>query len=751
MINDKARWKPALLAASVSAALHGMAHAQITTAAPDGADGQVQEVVVTAQRTASLESRTPVAMSVLTGEQLRQAGLDQPSALAARLPNVHLDGAAAALKITIRGVTNADTTEKGDPSAAFMVDGVYLARPTQQNLSFYDVDRIEVLRGPQGTLYGRNTTAGAINVITNAPSRQLEGAVGVELGDYASRKVNAMLNVPVNEALALRAAMAANRHDSYLINGQGTPYTLGLDRDDVSGRLSAKLTLSPAASLLLRADHSTVHDNSDRIVPDTNFYHGIASGQPTWYDASTDQRLTNGFVPPNTRPEQGYDHKSTTGLSAELAWNLGPATVTWLGAHRRFDNHILFNYYYRVKPTFAIGVHQNFDGVNTQDSHELRVATNGSGPLSAQAGLYWFREETNTLYSFRDLTLLGLPPYYVFPTGPTLARSKAVFGQATWRVTDRLRATAGVRYTSDDKSRVGSTNFQQGPAFNPATDFRLLNAAELDTHKNTWRLGLDYDVTPTTFAYATLSTGYKAGGFNDGCLAGSSALGIPCPAAVAVPASTLYYQPETLTSREAGLKTRFWDKRASLNVAVFDYDYRNLQLSGVAIVMGAPRYVTTNAGVASVKGLEADGQVNATADDRISYGLTLLDAHYVSYTPDGVHSWAGTKLDRAPSNTITAGYEHRFLLAGGQLRAGIVARRSAAYIIGVPTQQLRYTIPARTASDATVRYQPSGAPWSVQAQVKNLENKVQPIAIDSFGMVVPSDPRTVAVRFDYRY
>ncbi|HEU4843964.1 MAG TPA: TonB-dependent receptor plug domain-containing protein, partial [Burkholderiaceae bacterium] len=136
MNNDKAGWKPALLAASVSAALHGAAHAQSAPSAADAADGQIQEVVVTAQRTASLESRTPVAMTVLTGEQLRQAGIDQPSALGARLPNIHLDGAPAGLKITIRGVTNADTTEKGDPSAAFMVDGVVLPRPQLQELSF---------------------------------------------------------------------------------------------------------------------------------------------------------------------------------------------------------------------------------------------------------------------------------------------------------------------------------------------------------------------------------------------------------------------------------------------------------------------------------------------------------------------------------------------------------------------------------------------------------------------------------------
>jgi iron complex outermembrane receptor protein len=719
--------------------------------AAGGADSEAQiaEVVVTAQRTPALESRTPVAMSVLSGEQLKEAGIDRPSGLAARLPNVHLDGAADGLKITIRGVSNADTTEKGDPSAAYMLDGIYIARPQSQNLGFYDIDRIEVLRGPQGTLYGRNTTAGVVNVISNAPSRQLEGAFSAELGSYASRKSSAMLNVPVGEALALRAALAWNQHDSYLTNAQGTPHSLGLDRDDRAARLSARLAIGKSASLLVRHERSTVRDNNDSIVPDTNFFTGIASGTPAWYEAGTAQRLTNAFVPPNGPPEQGFSHKATRGTSAELTWDLGAATLHYLAAQRNYDHDALANFYYRIVPGFALGVRQRFTGAYSQDSHELRISTNGSGPLTAQAGLYYFREESSVVYSFRDLELLGLPPYYVFPNDPTVARSRAVFGQATYRLGDKVRVTAGARYTQDAKSRVGSTNFQQAESFNPATDFKLLNAARLDTRKTTWRLGMEYDLAPATLVYGTIATGYKAGGFNDGCLAGTRQLGIDCPAALAVPAGTLFYQPETLTSYEAGLKTRFWRNRASLNVAAFNYDYSNLQLSGVAVVQGAPRYVTANAGVASVKGLEVDGQVHLTPADRLSYGLTLLDAHYVSYAPDGVHSWAGNKLDRAPGRVLTLGYERRFRVGDGQLTAALQARASSAYTIGVPSQLLQYRIPARTESDLSLRYRPLGAPWSLQARVMNLENKVAPIAIDSFGMVVPSDPRTLHVRFDY--
>jgi len=744
MSNHGANLRPTLLAA-VASVICAPALAQ------DQSENALPEVLVTAQRVATPESRTPVAMSVLTAAQLDKLGIDNAAGIGKRLPNVHLDGAADGLRITIRGVSNSDATEKGDPSAAFMLDGIYIARPQAQTLSFLDVDRIEVLRGPQGTLYGRNTTAGVVNVISNTPLPQLEGAASLALGNYGSRVATGMLNVPVSDALALRAAVAVNKHDSYLRNGQGTGFAQGQDRDDRAARLSARLALGAAASLLLRYEHATQNGNIDNIVPDTNFFKGVASGHPAWYDASTDQRLTNSFKPFNTRLEPGYNHKSMDSFGAELAWDLGPLTLNYLGSHRKSENDFLANFYYRVLPTLAIGVHEDFWGAQRQDSHELRLSTNGSGPLKAQGGLYYFREESHQLYVFRDLQLVGLPPYYVFPHGPTIARSKAAFGQLTYAVTPALRATAGLRYTDDDKSRVGSTNFQQARDFNPSTDFKLLNDATLDTHKTTWKLGMEYDLAPAAMVFASVATGYKSGGFNDGCLAGSSALGIACPPAAAVTADTLFYQPETLKSWEAGMKARFWDKRASMNLAVFNYDYTNLQLSGVAIVGGAPRFVTRNAGAASVKGLELDGQLRATAADSITYALALLDAHYVAYKPNGVESWAGLALDRSPRAVLNLGWDHAFRLPGAALSAGVNARRSAGYDISASSQLLRYRIPASTCTDLALAYRPDGANWRLMAHVKNLENKVQPITVDSFGMSVPSDPRTFDIRFDYHF
>lgn len=717
----------------------------------NGNQPAIAEVVVTAQRSASLATKTPVSLSVLSADALARAVIDNPAAIGKRLPNVHIDGAADGLRITMRGVSNNDTSEKGDPSAAFMLDGIYIARPQIMNVSMFDLARVEVLRGPQGTLYGRNATAGVVNVISNTPEKQLEGAASIALGNYGSRDASAMLNVPVSAALALRAALAYNKHDSYLVNSQGTGFGLGLDRDDRAARLSAKLALGPAASLVLRYDSATQRHNKDSIVPETNFYTRDAAGNPVWADASARARLTNAFMPPNAPLQQGGNRGKTSGLGAQLDWDLGAYSVHYLGSHRNFDHDYRVNYYYRIAPAFALGVRAGFSGQYKQESHELRVATRAKGPLRAQAGVYYFREKSDLNADFRDLELLGLPPYYVFHQGPTVAVGKALFGQATWAFTERARLTIGARYSDDDKSRLGSTSFQQGPAFNPASDFSLPNAASLNTHKTTWRLGGEIDLVPRTLLYATLSTGYKAGGFNDGCRALSVADGLACPDVLAVPEAALLYQPETLTSWEAGIKTSFWHNKATLQASAFYYDYANLQLSGVVVINGAPRFTTTNAAVAKVRGLELEGEVRPSTAGKVTYSLALLDAQYDAYLPDGTTSWADKKLDRSPRATVTLGYDHSFRLNAAQLTAGIFSRTSASYFISVPSQLLQYRVPRRTQSDATLGYRPRLAAWSLHAHVKNLENKVAPIAIDSFGMVQPSDPRTYGVRLDYRF
>jgi iron complex outermembrane receptor protein len=177
---------------------------------------QLPEVIVTAQKRLQSSSKVPVALSVITADDLKSKGISTAADLTNNVPNVLIgQGVSGGMEITIRGLGNSDNSERGDPQTAFHIDGIYLGRPQGAGATFFDVERVEVLRGPQGTLYGRNANAGAINVITKKPSAKLEGEVNGEIGTYGEQKTDAMLNVPVSDSFALRAVISSQKHDGY--------------------------------------------------------------------------------------------------------------------------------------------------------------------------------------------------------------------------------------------------------------------------------------------------------------------------------------------------------------------------------------------------------------------------------------------------------------------------------------------------------------------------------------------------------
>jgi iron complex outermembrane receptor protein len=256
----------------------GISQAQNLSEEQSNNQGKIVEVMVTAQRVAQPASKTPVALSVISGDDLKSAGAVNASSLTDLVPNVQVANSNGATVIAIRGVSSADNTEKGDPSASFNIDGVNIARPQSAGLAFYDLERVEVLRGPQGTLYGRNATAGAINLITNKPADRFEASAAVEVGNYNTRKVDAMLNIKVNDALALRAAISGSKHDGYLRSTQGLQRDFD-DEDTISGRIHAVLKLAPSVSLLLSADSSEMRGAGPYAVPVTSFLSSSGDAQ----------------------------------------------------------------------------------------------------------------------------------------------------------------------------------------------------------------------------------------------------------------------------------------------------------------------------------------------------------------------------------------------------------------------------------------------------------------------------------------
>lgn len=698
------------------------------------------DIVVTAQRTQSLASRTPIALSAIAGDTLRTSGVTNPTALGDQVPNLAITRANG-LQITIRGITSSDGSEKGDPSAAFLLDGIYIARPQVQETSFFDIARVEVLRGPQGTLYGRNTTAGVVNVISNKPSHAFEATVNGTYGNFGTVQADAMINVPVNDWLALRASGSYDRRDSYLRPSAGERFDFDPFKKNLSGRLQALIEPNSDVSLLLKADYSSLKGNPLQSVRGIRFFNVTNPREPVRLPASSKELRTLGYL----TAQQGDMDNETWGVSGELNWDLGPIAMTYLGSYREFTRDEAYT------QLLATPVPATFEGTYRQNSQELRFATTGDGPLKLQAGAYYFREKSGISFFLRD-ALPGVP-FYGFPQDPVINKTYAFFAQGTYSLTERLRATLGARYSHDDKSRIGGTVRQQTPVYNPATDSVLINAAAVTSSKVTYRAGVEYDAGDTSLLYGTFSTGYKAGGFNDGCEAGAVINGTLCNQVR--PLDVLYYKPETLSAYEVGLKTRFAGNAVRLNASAFFYDYKNLQLNQLTIVNGGPSSVTSNAAKARVKGVEVEATLTPSERNRVDLTFTYLDAHYVDYQPlratNPALSYAGRSLDRSPKVVVAAGYSYTLPVGEGDIVFGVRTRLSDSYVLTAFSTPAQYVQPSFTQTDVTATYNAPGRKWYVQAFGKNLEDQVNITATDSRGYMTTSDPRTYGVRGGVRF
>jgi iron complex outermembrane receptor protein len=705
----------------------------------------LEEIIVTANRVESLASKTPVAVTAVTGETITQTGILDPTMLEYEVPNLSINIGVNGPQITIRGVTSTDKTEKGDPAAAFMVDSIYLGRPQLHALNFYDIERVEVLRGPQGTLYGRNTTAGVVNIITKKPSPFFESGFNATIGNYGTYLGDGMVNVPVNDALALRAAFSYRRRDNY-INMPNATQTHDPSHNDLSFRLEALFDINENASLLFKGDYfslrgSNYFDNRSETVDFQRlFSYDPNNPEDTHYvgGLSNDEILTD--LSTNDIPSDS--EMDVWGITAELNWDFGPIALTYLGSYHDMSNESSGGYNSAEPATLVTGI-----GDYWQTQQEVRLATTGEGPFKGQMGVYYFKEESGITNYFHNF--YGVWDKYGFIQDPTINESYAVFGQGTYSLTPDLRLTGGIRYTHDSKSRKGITHQLFFPAFGGAEIFLVNDAANTFTKTN-YRVGLDYDLSDNTLLYGSVATGYKAGGFNDGCESGTPGCNQPKDA------WALYYDPENITAYEIGTKTRFSDKMV-LNGAAFYYDYDNLQLSAVVNIGGTPGQITTNAAKAEVKGVEIESVFMPNVNHRINAAMAWLDAAYKDYWPLGVGTapdYAGRPLDRSPEFTVNLGYSYRYPLAnGGYIEAALLFRWSDSYTISTVSMPVQFENPSYHKTDLSLTYTTPKGAWYFQVFGKNLEDELTLFDISAFGVpnVTPNDPRTYGVRAGFRF
>jgi iron complex outermembrane receptor protein len=422
-------------------------------------NAEAREIIVTAQRRAESVQNIPIAISVVSGDDLRKTNVTSSEEILRSLPSVEIRKAPPGASIYIRGIATQQGGGEMDPGISFSVDGVYNPFTESSSMSFYDVERIEVLKGPQGTLYGRNAIAGAVNVITKSPELgKFGGFVQAGIGNYDYVGLTGALNVPLGDTLALRVAADYQDNNGYL----------NLGGDDVhvySGRAKLLWEASSKVRVELRAEYGDFDTNGNA---------------PAIYPLRADP-WTQYPTAPNVPSQTAW----LAGGSMQVDVDLDFATLIYIPAYKRkkfssatdSGNSFIRSYIY-----------------DEQHTQELRLASNQSTPLSWIIGGYYYRGINET-----GLNFFTTIDQHVVTT------SYAVFGQTTYSVTDGVRLTGGLRYTKDKKSEDG-VNTLGGRVISEIKDIKW-------TWENwTWRLGAEFDVGPESMLYGSVSTGFKAGG-----------------------------------------------------------------------------------------------------------------------------------------------------------------------------------------------------------------------------------------------
>lgn len=764
-------------------AAHAVDPTQAASADARAWPAEIETIVVTARLRREDAQEVPVSMSVVDGRMLDATGTYNTSAVTQLVPGLSYNSPNPRnTSFTIRGlgssvVAIAQSNDGLEPGVGFYVDQVYHARPATAAFDFLDTERIEVLRGPQGTVFGKNTTAGAINIVSRAPSFDPEGNAEISGGNIGHLQAKASLSGPIaGDQIAGRLSFAATRRNGVIDN-----VTTGARNNNVGNTaVKGQLLFAPTDSFHFRliADYSSFDSNcctqvyirvGATLKAAAQQYPALAAGQS--------------YTPASLNP---FDRKTDIdaalkvdtnegGVAGIADWDIGPATLTAVSAWR-FWNWDAAND--RDYTRLSIQTLQHIPSRQDQYSQELRVASNGANTIDYVAGLYWFSQtitgEPITQYGpLAAYWLLGPPPVVpgnlldgYFTDGHThfVSRSYAAFGEATWRVADRLNVTGGLRYTYEDKDGSYESTVGGGLA---TTDTALINrklsilrsqsyTAAVNDGSASGRASVSYMATDDIMAYATYARGSKSGGINMS--------GLPLNAANLPALATAVVRPEKNTTWEAGVKSAFLEKRLQVNIDAFQTTVRDFQTNVVDTGPGALRGYLANIEKVRVKGIELDSAAVVTDHLTLRASSTWSDGRYISYVngpcpleliaaATTVCNLSGRPLSALSRWVWSAGAEYaqgiRLAGYGGEAYLHVdVTGRNKFY--GDPSDSKYTGIDGYTLVNASLGFRLGGR-WDLSVWVKNLFDKdhIQNLTIQAgnSGLILgtPSDPRLAGV------
>jgi iron complex outermembrane receptor protein len=715
-LNRGAAWLAIALGGAPAASLAADAAAQAVDSMALG------EIIVTAQKRAQNVQDVPLAVSAFGEADLQARQINHASELQWVVPGLVIGNPSEITpQVTLRGVGTGNALPGGDPGVPIHLDGHYLQASRFVVRDMLDVERVEVLRGPQGTLYGRNAIGGSINIVSKRPTSTPEGMLAVDVGNYSLRKVEAVASGPLSERLRGRVAIADEKRDGYVRNiSPRAPNRTTLDSDYTSIRASFELDVTPDFQVYGGAFH--LNDDGAPIVwaVQGDF---VNNANPTFAslpDTYVNPTNTDPFTIRQDTPNSGFDRARGAFLDAD--WKTGLGTVRSLSAYTTSKT----GYVLDLDATDATPPVTYDQNVRYQTfSQELQLVSDRIARTDLIAGLYYYQEKSRFFRQFSaPRAVYGIDFSYRYDPEPQLeGKSLGAFVNADYRVTDRVTFTLGGRYTRDQKHMLRGyaeiSNDLGGTLSAGATD------QSTDWSRFTGRAALTYQPTDSATLYASFANGYKSGGYNP------------------ISLRELSYDPETVRALEIGAKTEWLDDRIRANLAIFQSDYRNKQEYVANRLSNASSEIAIrNAAAATIRGVELEGVVRITPRFRIDGNVSYLDAAYDSFLSEdslrpqlGVLQLEGNRLPNSPEWKFAIGGEGNWPMPGnfGSLATRVEYAWTQGYFsdafnrVGDPvTGGISDRVPSHEQVNGSVQWLSTSGDWSAVAYVKNATDSRAP-------------------------
>ena len=709
-----------------------------------GQSTDLEEIVVTAQRLEENAQAVPIAITALTGEQLTARQLRDVAALQHVAPNLNIapgQGNSLTATIAMRGQVELSNVPTVDPAVGLFLDGSYIARITGANLNLIDIERVEILRGPQGTLFGRNTIGGAINIVPNKPEKEFGGYVELLAGNYDRVALTGVFNAPVlGQTGAVRLAAQHTEHD-------GFARTVVLDRDlsdDNTDFVRAQFRLSPEHrwDLNLAIDYSDTSANNQWItllaaMPPATFL-PAASGHP-------EDSLEN-YEDPVTRlthaSHAGGFESRARGASATFTYPFATHTLKGIAALRDLDVLILET---DLDGTpYDVSTQLRHEQAERQESYEMQSFGRGfDGRLEWIGGLYYFNERVT-----RHGLANQLAPLSVIEnnnSGNVRNTSRSAYLQFATNLSPSLRVQAGARHVQDTRQLTSfNSRWNQGvetcsldPSIldSPETCQATLPPRKFDYIP--FNLSIDYSPLGELMMYAKYSRGQRAGGYNF---------------RVTDSLAALPFEPETVDAYELGLKSDLLGGSLRMNAALFRTDYQDIQLTQVVLdSIQSPHVVTLNGGEARIEGGEVEIAANL-GRAVLALGVGHIDARYTQIDPDVIDVTLDSEFRNTPAWTVSAAVDVPFDFRNAASNLHVdYSWRDDVFYGGQPLerQEAFHAVNARFSTRLTG----SGMEFSVWC--RNVADTKYIVRVGGAGNelinAVPADPRTFGATVTYRF